>query len=387
MSGEVLVLAANLHGGGGVAVATSVIHEMTQLRHDAARVTVLASTEIDRNLRELQSPLESLADYHTVDTYGVGALRARLPVDPNDFPAVLTVFGPVYLLQDGNPSVVGFAQPWIAYPKNEVYARMNFRTRAILRTKYRMVAAAFARADCLVVEQQHVRRALLSRPLFRSKRIEIVPNVVDSLHFDAGRWAAPVEIGPRRADLRLGLVSRNYPHKNLGVVPQVLKLLWSRYRISAEFWVTFSPAEYARTSPEFRESVSTVGSLSLNQTPAFYRQLDGVLFPSLLECFSATPIEALAARVPLFASDRDFVRETVGEHADYFDPLEPADIARVIAEHYLRPSVEREASLEAGFQYVAGSRYTSRDRALELLRIADEEAARASRRRAHSHAP
>jgi glycosyltransferase involved in cell wall biosynthesis len=59
--------------------------------------------------------------------------------------------------------------------------------------------------------------------------------------------------------------------------------------------------------------------------------MDAVIFPSLLECFSATPLEAMVMGKPLFASDRPFNREVCHSHAHYFDPLSPASAATAIA--------------------------------------------------------
>ena len=125
---------------------------------------------------------------------------------------------------------MGFAQPWVAYPHNSAYAGLSTRDRLKTRLKYGVVAGFFATADVLVVEQESVREALKRRRLFRGKQIRVVPNVVDSLHFDESRWSR-VTLPPRSADLRLGVVSRNYPHKNLGILPDVKRALWDGHGI------------------------------------------------------------------------------------------------------------------------------------------------------------
>lgn len=367
-----LLNAANLHMGGSVAVASSVLHELACSPEEAMRLVALASTEVHANLARFGTDTESFGAYHVVDTRGVGAAVTRLPIDPEGFDSVLTVFGPLYRRLRAPRNVMGFAQPWIAYPNNDACAHLSRTDRIRARAKYALVAQAFSAADVLVVEQEHVRQALLQRREFRSKAIEVVPNVVDSLHFDPTRWA-PVQMPSRRSHLRLGVVSRGYPHKNLEVLPLVRDALRREHGIDAEFWVTLNAAEYRAATPAFRASVRTVGTLDSAQTPSFYRSLDGVLFTSLLECFSATPIEALAAEVPLFASDRPFVRETVGEHAVYVDPRDPSGIAGAVAGFFDLSDRDRQARTEAAFSHVAQRDYTSRDRAIALMRLADRE--------------
>ena len=62
-----------------------------------------------------------------------------------------------------------------------------------------------------------------------------------------------------------------------------------------------------------------------------------MLFCSLREAFSATPLEALQVGLPLFASDRDFVRSVCGDAATYIDPLDAKAAARTIAAALAQP--------------------------------------------------
>ncbi len=62
--------------------------------------------------------------------------------------------------------------------------------------------------------------------------------------------------------------------------------------------------------------------------------MDAVIFPSLLECFSASPLEAMFMNKPLFASNRPFVKQFCGDYAKYFNPNDPYSAAKVIAEYF-----------------------------------------------------
>ena len=61
--------------------------------------------------------------------------------------------------------------------------------------------------------------------------------------------------------------------------------------------------------------------------------MDAIIFPSLLECFSATPLEAMAMEKPFFASDREFIRDVCSDYALYFDPEDPISAANVINDY------------------------------------------------------
>jgi glycosyltransferase involved in cell wall biosynthesis len=117
-------------------------------------------------------------------------------------------------------------------------------------------------------------------------------------------------------------------------LPDVTDILRQRYGFQVRFHVTFTAEEWSAKSSHFREVVANAGPLAVAQCPTFYRMMDGVIFPSLLECFSVTPLEALVMEKPLFASARSFVTELCGNYGHYFDPLDPGSIAAVIADYY-----------------------------------------------------
>ena len=69
----------------------------------------------------------------------------------------------------------------------------------------------------------------------------------------------------------------------------------------------------------------------MEHVPILYKQVDGMIMPTLLESFSATYIDSMALGVPIFTSDRDFARDVCGDAAWYFDPLNAESIFEVIS--------------------------------------------------------
>jgi glycosyltransferase involved in cell wall biosynthesis len=138
-----------------------------------------------------------------------------------------------------------------------------------------------------------------------------------------------------QSKIKLGFLGRNFEHKNTGIFPKILRLLRRDYGLDVAIYVTFTQEEWERCSEDFRTTVKNVGPLLAAQCPDFYEQMDGIIFPSLLECFSITPLEAMAMNKPLFASDRPFNRDVCQDKAHYFDPTSPISAARVIAEFFL----------------------------------------------------
>jgi len=324
-----LINTSNLHVGGGVQVAASFLSEISRTGQPVPGLAIALSTQVRGNLGpevQLARVSDTVVD---LDVRGFGARNARARRFMDGFDTVFTVFGPLYRWRPRFKSIVGFAQPWIIYPGNECYAAMPLLRRLRTRLKFRVQAQFFKRADVLVVELDHVKAGLVRELGIDPSRIHVVRNCVSGIYRDSRQWQ-PVAIPPAPG-LRLGFVGRNYPHKNTAIFPRIVAALRERHGIDAVVYVTFTPAEWQACSAEFRAACINVGPLTPAQCPGFYGALDAVVFPSLLECFSATPLEAMAMEKPLFASDRPFNRDICSGHAVYFDPHSADDAADAIA--------------------------------------------------------
>lgn len=347
-----LLYAANLHVGGGVQVATSVIDEISASPADAGRMTLMVSSQVDRNLKAIGTPLGRFRSYLVEDHHGFLTLFKNLRPALGDAQAILVVFGPLYQLRLGIPRIVGFAQPWIIYPDNEIYRAMPRLAKWKSRLKFALQSLFFRQADVLLAELEHVRRGLARVGVADENRVRVVKNCLSALYRNPERWRPAPPLGSVLG-FKLGFVGRNYPHKNTAIFPKVREALRSGHGLDVTIYVTFSDDEWAACTPEFRASVINAGPLTVAQCPSFYQQLDGVLFPSLLECFSATPLEAMAMKRPLFASDRPFNRDVCGDYAFYFDPLDPDSAAAAIAACILNPAATKEKIEDAYLHVMA----------------------------------
>jgi glycosyltransferase involved in cell wall biosynthesis len=305
-------------------------------------LVVWASDEVDANLRKLGYNLAALPTYEVVNTHGLNLLHSPLARRLQEFDAAFTVFGPLYVWRLSGVNVTGFAQPWIIYPHNEIDAAMGWCQRLLNRFKFSLQAVFFRRADQLVVELEHVQAGLLSRGIGLASGITVVHNSLSSLYVCPSSWQT-LAVADTDADIKLGFVGRNYLHKNTRIFPTIIDLLRRDHGIKASIYVTFTEDEWSACDDNFRATVTNVGPLFAAQCPTFYSSMDAVIFPSLLECFSATPLEAMAMERPLFASDRPFNRDICQAHAHYFDPLSPESAARAIAHVFLGGGPNQDA--------------------------------------------
>lgn len=353
---NLLIFCANLHGGGSAAVATSFISNLSKLELKGFNIDLHVSTYVMNNLLSHNADLSMISEVKVYDVYGIKAMwqiRGRVS---KFYDIAFVIFGPLYYLPKlAKKVVVGFAQPAIVYPDRIRYFEDSFFKIFLLKCKYLIQKLFFRGSDCLVVELDHVKTGLLSQFLFKNADIRVVHSAFDDIYQRRMDWL-PVIVKKSNAQ-KIGLISRNYPHKNLSILPVVKDILLKEYNLNCDFYVTFSDSEWADCSDYFRSSVFNVGSLQLAQCPSFYEQMDAVVFPTLLECFSAVPLEAMYMRKKLFASDLPFIRDCAGEFAFYFNPLDPEDIARCISENIdFSDDVFYDAAFERAIFFGTGKR-------------------------------
>lgn len=363
----VLINASNLHNGGGVQVAISFIYELSlMVDNDFSYFHIVTSKEVDDGLKKLNTKIDRFGDYHILNTYGLQALRSNLNKEIKNYDLVFTVFGPNYLRVKTKKDIVGFAQPWIINFDNPISQRSSLLTRKKLSIKFNLQWLFFLRSDHYVVELEHVKNKLHSKRKIPNEKISVVYNTVSSLYKDKQKWR-PIVLNKHKDQLFLGLVTRDYPHKNLEILPEVAKALKLNHNLSVHFYTTLNDDEWSKRNAYFKKYVSTVGSLSPEECPSFYQQVDGVIFPSLLECFSATPLEAMVMEKPLFASDRGFVRDVCHDYAIYINPLDADDIALKIANYFQSDKIDI-AQLQEAREYALNFS-SAEDRAEKYLKI------------------
>jgi glycosyltransferase involved in cell wall biosynthesis len=327
---KVFINMANIHSGGGLQVATSFICELVNIEISDFDLYIFLSSEVNAELARLDVKVEDFSHAYVENNYGLGAFNSSLNDKVKGFDLGFTVFGPNYLRSKDYINLVGFAQPWIL--DGSVYNILPTLSRFKSKLKFAAQKWFFKRSDALVVELEHVRDGLCQRKIAAPADIYVAYNCISSLYFNKSFWRS-VDILPKKSKFRIGFLSRDYPHKNTKIIPSINRVLREKYGLDVEFWVTLNGSEWANKSEEFKQRTRNAGSLSVAQCPSFYQAMDAVIFPSLLECFSATPLEAIVMERPLFASDRRFVRDVCGNYAIYFDPLDALDAARVIADY------------------------------------------------------
>jgi glycosyltransferase involved in cell wall biosynthesis len=336
VSPRVLIDSSNLVGGGGTQVASAFIETVDQaLASTPEKLPAWvgdADWYVSESVRMGLAPLQRIRPVPTARRWRLQMLE-RPPYE-----AIFTVFGPAYRIRRAPIEVMGYADVTSVFPRLAHLEPVSPR-RAIRSTLSRMSARD---ADRLIVETEAMKALVLDRGV-APDRVVVVPNTVHPAMELAPDPALVSAFTALRAPdtYVFSYVTRAWPHKNLGMVGPILDEL-AQSGVRAQAFVTLKDEEWAALPKGSRSRLINAGPLSPTAVRALYAASDAVLFCSLREAFSATPLEALRVGLPLFASDREFVRSVSGDAATYIDPLDPAAAARTIAAALGQPDVLSE---------------------------------------------
>lgn len=348
---KILINATNLNEGGGVQVATSFLKDLVSMELDKnVQFSAYVSVAVDRNLDPIFFDKNFFIDYRIVKPKKISFLNSY---KLNEYDVVFTVFGPMFLPLYRKKHISGFAQPWVIYPVGEVLMKFTFLKRLINLFKYFLASCIFRQADVLVVESNHIKKLLIEKGY--ANQIEVVENAISSVFFSEDQWRSLRSDVIDFKKINIGILSGSYPHKNLEFVIDLAAQLEISYPKTFHFIFTVTNNKFEELTQKTKQlSVVNLGVITLQECPSFYQQIDGVLLPSLLECFSITPYEAMLMKKVVFLSDRDFFTRPCLSHAIYFDPLLVESAVKALAQWYFDKgeSIKHE-HLDAAHKFIA----------------------------------
>ena len=237
---------------------------------------------------------------------------------------IFTLFGPFYGFTKAK-TITGFAQGWILYPQNLVYKQITSFQKYKLKFKF-FIQVLFFRKDNLLITETNASKEILINEL-NFKNIEVVNNSLNTIY---NKYKP--EIKEKNLSIKIGVIGRNYPHKNLQILPGILKSLKDNYGLEVSFYVTLTDIEFNTMTSNFKKNIKNIGLLKIIDCPGFYEKMDMIFFPSLLEIFSATSLESLYMKKPFICCDLPFNKGFLEKFAFYTKPNDISDSSRVISE-------------------------------------------------------
>jgi len=163
-------------------------------------------------------------------------------------------------------------------------------------------------------------------------------------------------------------VGNAYPHKNL----DRLITAFSQANVQGRQLVLVGKIDHfyerlvKKVSEENIERVIFTDMVSDEDLEGIYQQAHMYVFPSLYEGFGLPPLEAMARRVPVAASNKTSMPEILGKAAYYFDPEDESAMQNAL-ERVCSDQSLREKLVERGVKHI--KKYSWKDMAQQTKNI------------------
>lgn len=343
---RLMINTAKLRFGGAVQVALSFIHECR--RHSEHEYHVVVGPGVGAVLDIADFP--DNFHFHR-KAFGVMKLH-KLPrvqremrvlealIEPD---CVVTTSGPAFW-RSRAPHLVGFNRPLFIYPESPYLQELSSFRRAKLAAQRWLHCRYFRRdSDAFIVQTDDVNRRVCK--LLGTDRVHTVTNTHNGWYDESEEFAARLPVGATEM-FRFLTPTSYYAHKNLELIPEIVKKLPDSIRGRIEFVLTLTEEDFCtRIQPSIPPQVRLVGPVAPPECPSLYRECDAMFLPTLAECFSASYPEAMKMGKPIITTDLGFAKSICEDAALYFKACDPdsavEQIVRLLNDSDLQETLRR----------------------------------------------
>ena len=314
---------SNIKAGGGIQVSLSFLYNLSKIK-SSNNDTIILSKKLNSEIDKEQINLSKFKILIVQNFF-----HKIIILTFHSHNKVYTIFGPTYGFKRRNVKWInGFAQAWILFPDNKVYSEISLINKIFLKIKFKIQKIIFSKSDVFIVEHKKIKDLLIK--IYSKKNIIVANNSINEVFKNNKLWS---EVNISSNKIKIGIMGNAYAHKNLKILPYVKRILFSKYNIETDFYVTLNEHEMRKMSNMFRQNINSLGSLTIYQCPNFYLKMDIIFFPSNLECFSVTPLESLFMKKKIVCSNYFFNKYFKSDLIRFFDPNNPEDAALQIYKH------------------------------------------------------
>jgi len=215
------------------------------------------------------------------------------------------------------------------------WGTLSFKSKLLFRLKGAYVCRLMRKTKYFVTQTETAKRSIISVTNTDENNVRVIPNVLPAVYLHS-----PVKKSLHGDCINIVYVSATQPHKNLELIPEVASVLKNKYGLMNFEFILTIPYNDEKYINDFNaivnhydvdNQINNVGYQSQQQLIELYSKCDIYFFPSLLETFSATLLEAMYFQMPIVATDFDFNREVADGAALYFQPKNAEEAAEQIA--------------------------------------------------------
>ena len=250
--------------------------------------------------------------------------------------AVLALDSSLGLVNPPSPQAIVFYAAQLLYPDSHFGPR-TFKDKIRHNYLKRHFIKELKRTQLVFCQTEVMKTRLKDIYNFNEKIMVAGPSVPDSMRQIPKDIPTPTAFEGHENQLKLFCPARYYPHKNL----EILTELFSQFPdelSNVTVFITLTADHHPNAAKllakidrlNLRNKIVNLGHIPYEEIGSYYRHSDALFMPSLLESFSTTYVEAMAAGLPILTSDLDFAHSACGDAAEYFNPFDPASVQNSI---------------------------------------------------------
>lgn len=340
---NLLINCTNLSGGGGIQVANSILrllHLFPEHRFIAVGSKAMAPT------------LEAIKNYENVETieysYPSSNWKSLITgrniyldslVENNAIDCVLTVFGPMKW-RPRCQHLCGFALAHVILNDSPFWKKLKLTDRVKWKIRAYLWRIIFRRSSHnFYTENEYISTKLQS--LMRNSQVYTVTNYYNQV-FDNPEEQKIFQLPPcQDGCFRLLDIASSGLHKNQELSLEICKILRNDHPdFKFQFVFTLTPSQFPEVPDEFKENFVFIGAVPNEVCPSLYEQTDASFQPTLLECFTATYVEAMRMKKPIITTDLEFAKGICKDAAAYYSATSAQSAADVIYQVASNPSLQ-----------------------------------------------
>ena len=332
----ITVLAYNLIGSGGLSVGRNITallpkigpdHQYLILIPDGLGYEEHAGHE---NVRIMKIPLMNKFKRIKFDLFSLPKIVKSFETD------VILALGNIGLSNNTCKQAILIHQPQIIYPSKH-FGNVSINDRFRIWAVKRRVRECLQTTDIVFCQTPVARERFSQSMSYPVEKIRIMPNAVSEFSKNISVDSKVKGLLADSGKFNFFFLTRYMPHKNLEVIVELL----TRHRDQLQdvrFLITIEKSQHphavkfltAVRENGLEDYILNVGPLKQEDLGDYFINSDGFFFPTFLESFSGTYLEAMHFGLPILTSDLDFACYVCGDAALYFDPWNCDDILEKI---------------------------------------------------------
>ena len=242
---------------------------------------------------------------------------------------IYSILAPSYLFFR-TTEVMRFTYPWMTNPNEYANRLLTQKERIRMKLHDFVVKFFLRRCKYFITQTNTAKKGISTITKIPLQNICVINNTLPEAFYREVKTTDKTD-----DNINVACIGGPSVHKNFDIIPDVLDCLVNNYKIkNCVFHVTIPESDYVWNVilkklkvKGLEKHVVNYGKVSQSKLAAIYRKCSISYLPSLLEVFSATPLESMFFNLSIVATNFDFNTEVIGNAGVYCIPMDPQDAA------------------------------------------------------------